>query len=134
LEAKFGAEIKNIQEKTEKNQEEMKAMVDACLDKVKANPEKMKAGLEEMKVVAEHQEVPKEEAAVETTRALEGRYGDWHLAAGRRCQQNKWTKSDGGSQKKLVTAHRQMMCHAVPAPRKGHGRQGPAKDDAVQRT
>jgi hypothetical protein len=38
----------------------------------------MKAGLEEMKSIGEHREVPKEEAAVETIRALK----DW---SGERC-------------------------------------------------
>jgi hypothetical protein len=31
-----------------------------------------------MKSVVVHEEVPKEEAAVETARALKKRYGDWH--------------------------------------------------------
>jgi hypothetical protein len=63
---------------------------ETCLEKAKANPEKMKAmagvfkerldkmnttdleaNQEKSNAVAEHQEVPKEEAAVETIRALE---------------------------------------------------------------
>jgi hypothetical protein len=38
-------------------------MVDACLEKMQANPEENEA-------IAEQQEVPKEETTVKTTRAL----------------------------------------------------------------
>jgi hypothetical protein len=34
--------------------------------------------------VAEQQDAPKEEAIVETIGALVDKYGDWHLAVGRR--------------------------------------------------
>jgi hypothetical protein len=34
--------------------------------------------------LVEHEEVPKEEAAMETVRAQKKRYGDRHLAIGRR--------------------------------------------------
>jgi hypothetical protein len=51
---------------------------------MKAHEERMmailKAGLEEMKSVAEHQVVPKEEATVETVRALNKWHMDRHLA------------------------------------------------------
>jgi hypothetical protein len=43
---------------------------------MKAYPENMEANPEEMKSVAVHEEVPKEEAAVETVRALNKLYGD----------------------------------------------------------
>jgi hypothetical protein len=55
------------------NQEEMKAMLDTCLEKMKTNPG-------ELQSVAVHQKVPNEEVTVETIRALEEQYGDWHLA------------------------------------------------------
>jgi hypothetical protein len=70
------------QEKTDTNleemdsfQEEMKAMLETCLEKMELNPEGIKA-------VAEHQDVPNEEAAVETVRALEDQSGDQQLAVG----------------------------------------------------
>jgi predicted RNA-binding protein with PUA domain len=68
----------------------------------------MKAGVEEMKSVAEHQEVPKEKAAVKTIGVLEHRFGDRHLAVGRRRQAKKRTQGDGGSRKKLAAARRRM--------------------------
>jgi hypothetical protein len=55
------------------NQEEMKAMLDACLEKMEANPG-------ELQYVVVHQEVPKEEAVVEMIRALKDRPGGWNLA------------------------------------------------------
>jgi hypothetical protein len=61
---------------------------------------------EEVKSVSENQEVPNEDAAVETTGALEDRYGDRNLAVGRRRQPKKPTRGDGGSRKKLATARR----------------------------
>jgi hypothetical protein len=54
---------------------------------------------EKFEAVADHQEIRNEEAAVETIRALEDRYGDWHLAVGRCRQPKKWTQGDGGFQK-----------------------------------
>jgi hypothetical protein len=42
----------------------------------------MEANPEKIKCVVEHQKVPKEKAAVQIIRALKGRYGYWHLAAG----------------------------------------------------
>jgi hypothetical protein len=47
--------------------------------------------------VSVHEEVPKEEATVKTFRALKKRYGDQHLAVGRRLQLKKWTQGKGGS-------------------------------------
>jgi hypothetical protein len=44
----------------------------------------MEANPEEIWSKLEHQEVPKEEATVETIRALEDQYGDRHLAV--RCR------------------------------------------------
>jgi hypothetical protein len=106
------------------NQEEMKTMLDACLEKMGANPG-------ELQSVVVHQEVPQEEATVETTGALEDPYGDRHLAKGHCQQLKKWTQGDGGSRKKLATARRQMTHFAIPPLYKGHGHQGPGKDDVV---
>jgi hypothetical protein len=144
MEAKIGAEIKTILEKMDSNQEkmddgqeetksqvgslasrihvnqeEMKYMFDACLEKMETNPKEKEA-------VEEQQEVPKNEAAVETIEALEDRYGDGHLAVGRRRQPKKWTQGDGGSRQKFAAARGRVTRRAVPAPRKG-----PVKDDVV---
>jgi hypothetical protein len=56
------------------NQAEMKAMLEACLEKMEANPE-------EMRSVAEHQKVPDEEAAVEMIEATEDRTKDHDIPA-----------------------------------------------------
>jgi hypothetical protein len=121
--------------------------MEACLEKAKANPEKMKASLEEMQAtvdvfkerldkmdtkdletnqekldaITEHQDVPEEEATVETTGTLEDQYGGWHLAVGSCQHPKKWTQGNGGSRKKLATAHQWMARCAIPAPRKGYG-------------
>jgi hypothetical protein len=50
--------------------------------------------------VTEWQDVPKEDVVVETIWALEDRFGDWHLAEGRRRQPKKLTQGDDGSRKK----------------------------------
>jgi hypothetical protein len=68
-------------------QEATEAAVDIfkeALDKMDTTD--LEASQEKLDTVVGHQEEPKEEAAVETIRALEGRYGDRHLAVGR-CQQ-----------------------------------------------
>jgi hypothetical protein len=67
-----------------------------------------------------HQEVPKEEAAVETIRAVEDWCGEWHLALGHRWQLEKRTQGDGGSRKKLAATRRWMTHCAVTARRKAH--------------
>jgi hypothetical protein len=60
--------------------------IETGYEEMKAHQERMmaimKAGLEEIEAVAEHQEVSKEKTAVETLRALEDQYGNWHLAIG----------------------------------------------------
>jgi hypothetical protein len=94
--------------------------------------DKEPTSLEETESVAVH-EVPNEEAAMITVRALKERYGDQHLALGR-CQQLKeHTHSDDGSNKKLAAANRGMTGSAIPAPRKGLGRQGPGRDSDARR-
>jgi hypothetical protein len=67
---------------------------------------------------------PKEEVEVETIGALEHRYGDWHLAIGRRRQPKRRTQGDCGSRKKLAATRIQMTHCAIPAWHKGHGHKG----------
>jgi hypothetical protein len=91
MEAKFGAEVKTIQEKMDSHHEKLVALkkagkeqitakmdawmegMEACVRKLEANPEKSYA-------LAQHCKVPKEEATVETFRALRKGHRDWHLA------------------------------------------------------
>jgi hypothetical protein len=68
--------------------------------------------------VAVHEDVLKEEVAVKE------RYVDRHLAVGWHRQIQKRSQGIGGSRKKLAAARRGMTRRAIPAPRKGHGRQG----------
>jgi hypothetical protein len=139
MEAKIESEIKTTEEKMDNRQEDMKAQVGSLASWIDANQEemkttvstnlqKMKSWLEEMKAylekqeanpegtksTMEHEEVPKEESAVKTARALKKRYGDQHIAVGHHRQLKKWSQADGGSQKKLAAAHRQMTRHAIP--------------------
>jgi hypothetical protein len=69
--------------------ERMMAKIDSQLEKTEAT--------EEIESKAEHDRVPKEEAAVETVRALKEWYRDQHLAARRRGQRKKRTQGNGGS-------------------------------------
>jgi hypothetical protein len=52
-------------------------MTEACLERWEPTPV-------EMANVGAHPEDSNEEVAVETVGGLEGRYGNWHLAVGRR--------------------------------------------------
>jgi hypothetical protein len=81
----------------------------------------------EMAKIVAHPEVPNEETEVETVRALEDRYGKWHLAVQRQRQMKKQTQDDGGSRKKLAAACRQMTHFSIPTLCKGHGCQGPGR-------
>jgi hypothetical protein len=51
----------------------------ACQEVTEACLERMEPTLEETESESEHQEVPKEEATVETVKALKKQYGDQHL-------------------------------------------------------
>jgi hypothetical protein len=93
----------------------------------------LEANREKLKAIAEQREVPQKEAPVEMIGALEDRYGDRHLAVGRRRQPKKWTQGDGGSQK-MAAAHRRMTHHTVRASRKGNARHRPGKNDVVRET
>jgi hypothetical protein len=98
---------------------------EACVWKLEANPEMSD-------IVEKHQEVPNEKDTVETVRALEDWYGDWHLAIGCRRQAKKRTKGDGGSRKKLAATRRRMTHRVVPARRKGYSHKGPFKDNVQE--
>jgi hypothetical protein len=77
-----------------------------------------------MASVAAHPEDSNDGSAVETVRALKDRYGDRHLAVGRRRQPKKRTQDGGGSRKKTTAARRRMIRRAVPARNKGRGHKG----------
>jgi hypothetical protein len=72
-------------------------------------------------------EVPKEEATVETIRALEDQYGDWYLAVGRYEWPEKRTQGDSGSWQKLAAAQGQLTRHTIPALQKGCSHRGQGK-------
>jgi hypothetical protein len=91
----------------------------ACLQKMEACLKSKETTLEEMANAAAQPEVPNEEAAVVTIGAMKDRYGDRHLAIGRRRELQKRTQGDGGPRKKLVAACRRMTRRVIPAPRKG---------------
>jgi hypothetical protein len=98
------AEMKANQANTDASlremKEEMLVKLDAHYERMMARMdyqlEKMEA-TEEIESKAEHDRVPKEEAAVETVRALKEWYRDRHLAVMRRCQRKKQTQGNGGS-------------------------------------
>jgi hypothetical protein len=97
-------------------QKRMEAKLDTCQEKMDTNSEKtdLESNPRKLQSTVVHQVVPKWEVAVETVRTMEDQYGKWH-------------QTNGGSQRKLAAAHRQMTRHAVPAPHKGHSRQGPGR-------
>jgi hypothetical protein len=84
--------------------------------------------------VEENQEAHNEEAAVDTIRTQEDRYGDRHLAVGHRWQPKKWTQGGGGSQQKMTVASRGMTFHAIQALHKGHCCQGQGYTKYLERT
>jgi hypothetical protein len=94
-----------------------------CLVQVEATD--LEANPEEKETVAEQQEVPKEEAALKTVKTLMKRYGDRHLAVGRRRQLQKQNQGHGVLRKKMAAARGGMTRHAGVARSKGHGHKGP---------
>jgi hypothetical protein len=118
--------------KTDANLAKTEAKLDAYLEKPQAwlekmkargevtedHPEKREGNTEEMKSILEHQEVPKEEAAVETIKALEDRYGNQRLTVRRRGWLNKRTQGHGGSRQKLATDGWPAMPYLHPASNK----------------
>jgi hypothetical protein len=125
--AKLDAHYERMMTRMDSQLEEM----DACLEKEATD---LEANPEEIESEAVHEDVPKNEAAGNTVRALKERYADWYLAVWRSREPKKRSQDDGGSLKKLVAARRGMACIAIPAPRKGHGGQGPGKDNVVRGT
>jgi hypothetical protein len=87
IQEKTNATIKEIIEDIRAWRKEMKSNQEAT----EAYPEKMEANPDEVKSVAEHEEVPKEEAAMETFRALKEWYENRHLAIRCLCQPKKRT-------------------------------------------
>jgi hypothetical protein len=92
LEVKIDAIQEGMYAKLDAHHERMMAMMDSHLEKMEAmvnvfeerfkkmETTDLEANPEERESKAEHEEVPKEEAAVQSVRALKERYGDWHLA------------------------------------------------------
>jgi hypothetical protein len=64
------AQVGSLAFRIDPNQEEMEAMLYACLGKTEAYPEMTEANPEETESAAEHPEVPKEDATVETLGTL----------------------------------------------------------------
>jgi hypothetical protein len=122
--AKFGTNQEEIDTRLEEMKDGRKEMM--------VDQEAMEAYPEKIKSLVEHQEVPKEEAVVETLKALEDRYGDLDLAAGHLRPLKKQTHGSSGSQKMLATASRRLTCRVVSAPRKGHGRRGSGMDNITR--
>jgi hypothetical protein len=83
----------------------------------------LEANREKSEAAPELQDVPKEEAARKTIGALEGRNGK--TDPGR-----WWVPEEFGRR----PARRRLTRYAIPARRKGHGRQGPGEDIVVQGT
>jgi hypothetical protein len=121
--------------KLDANHKRMRASVNAWREETTAYqeategyPEKMDANPEETKSVASQEEAPKEDAAVETGRALNKRHKGRHLAVLRRGKAKERTQGSGGSRKKLATGSRRMTRRAGMARCKGHGRKRQNKD------
>jgi hypothetical protein len=125
--------------RTEANHKWMMAKLDAhhkmmmaCLGKTEAmdletNPEETESG-------ANHWEVPKEDATVETGRALNKRHRGQHVATGWRSQLEERTWGNCESHKKLGAACRKMAHHAGAAWCKGNVGKNQTRDKVVQGT
>jgi hypothetical protein len=79
--------------KMDNNQDDMKAMMEACLEEMETNPG-------EMKSIAENQEVCNEEAAVEIIGATEDRTRDRAVPA--RCKGRRSRRDDGRARNATV--------------------------------
>jgi hypothetical protein len=93
----------------------------ACQEATEACLESKEPTSLEVESVAEHEEIPKEEASVQTSRALKKRYGDRHLSVKRRGQRKKRTQGNGVSRKNLPAARRGFTRRAGVAWRKRRG-------------
>jgi hypothetical protein len=69
MEAKTYANHEKVMMVLKASQEEIEAIMEACLEMTEATD--LEANSKEIEFESEHQEAPKEEAAVETIRALE---------------------------------------------------------------
>jgi hypothetical protein len=65
------AKIASFQKKMDPYQKQMKAMLEACLEKTEVYLQRKEPTPEETKVIRECQEIPKEQAAVEIITVLE---------------------------------------------------------------
>jgi hypothetical protein len=148
MDAKADANVKEIKEDMKTNQTkadanlketngEMIAKTDSQLEKMKfclgkTEATDLEAHPEERESEAVHEEVPKEEAAVQSVVALKKRHGDRNLAVGCRRKPKKRTQGNGGSRKKFAATGRGMNRRVIPARRKGHGHQGPGRDNVAR--
>jgi hypothetical protein len=118
--------------------ERIKAPMDVSLEKTETCLEKMEAtdleaNPEETESEVEHKEVPKDDAAVETDKALNKRHGDQNLVAGCGKKPQERTQGKGGCQKQLAAARRGMIFHAGVAGHKGHCSQGNSREKCCTR-
>jgi hypothetical protein len=136
--AKSDTTIREMLTKIDANQENMDAWIaekGGMAKKTTACREATEVCLkskEQISLEVEPEEVLKEEAAVENVRALKKRNGDRHLAVRRRGQPKERTQGSGGSQKKLAAACRGMTRSAIPARRKGQGRQVQGEENVAR--
>jgi hypothetical protein len=79
--------------------------------------------------VAAQVENSKGATSEETVWTNDDRSRDRRLAARHRRQLKKRTQGNGGSRQNLAAARERLTRRAIPAPRKGLGRQGSGKDD-----
>jgi hypothetical protein len=79
----------------------IEAQMDVSLEKMEAMD--LEAKPEETEFWVQH-EVPKEDAAMETGRALNKWHGNWNLAIGHRKKPKEWPQGKGGCQKLLLPA------------------------------
>jgi hypothetical protein len=110
--------LERTEVRIETDQEQIEAEIKTGLVEVEATD--LKANSEEMKSVMKRPQW-------KVSEPLKDRYGDRHLAVGRRRQPKKRTQSDGGSRQKLAAACRRLTRRAFPTRRKGGGCRGPGK-------
>jgi hypothetical protein len=84
-----------------------------------------KVNREKLEDVAKQQDDPKEEAMMKTIGTQKARYGDRHLAVGRR----KQPRNGVGGSLHLAAARWRLARCAILALRKRHRRQGPGKEN-----
>jgi hypothetical protein len=92
-------------------------MTETCLERKEPDPVKM-ANIAARK---------------ETVRTTNNRSRNQHLAIGRRQQLKNRTQGDCGFLQKLAAACGWLTRCTIPASRKGHGHQGPGRDNVARR-